>query len=361
MRLRITKLDEFQFLTSVKNQVWGSKVSRFSSWEIGDFLIFIVDKAIAGIAEVTGKPYVSKQRVWDNGLFPHRIPVKFVHIMLPKNRPPVLGEIRDVLTVTWGPKYGFGIINQQIISGSAAEKLVKLIRSFPNDFANIGLSIDNYLAEEKVKRDVKIKTPESPKVKKQQKEIVEEVDADVSREEALAHSKAQSQLIRLGKITGCAVWVASNDRNRQYKGKSLSEECLKTLPTFGLSDDAHDRISRIDVLWIKQNAPVCAFEVETKTPVYSGLLRMSDLLSVVPALRIDLFIVAPQQRQKKVMSELGRPTFDRIGLSDYCRYISTEKLDSLLAKISDLEGHVSPSILDKVAVELEDEVGSALE
>lgn len=361
MRLRITKLDEFQFLTSVQNQVWGSKVARFTNWEVGDFLIFIVDKAISGIAEVAGKPYVSKQRLWDNGLFPHRIPIKFVHVMLAKNRPPVLGEIRDVLTATWGPKYGFGIINQQIISDTAAETLMKLIQSRPNDLEMIQSGIANYLAEEKAKRDIKVKLQEKQKVKKPQKEKIEEEEVVITKEEALAHSKAQSQLIRLGKISGCAVWVASNDRNRQYSGKSLGDECLKELPNFGLSKEANDRISRIDILWIRQNAPVCAFEVETKTPVYSGLLRMSDLLAVVPALKINLFIVAPQQRQEKVMSELGRPTFERIGLSDFCRYISTEKLDSLLSKVSDLEGHIQPSILDTIAIELEDEVGSALE
>src|SRR5262245_23824113 len=137
MRLRITKLDEYQFLTCVQHRVWGSKVARFGNWEIGDLLIFIVAKSIAGIAEVTGKPFVSKERVWDNGLFPNRIPIKFVHLMLPKNRPPVLGEIRDILMATWGPKYGFSIVNQQVTSGAAAENLVRLIQTRPNDVATV--------------------------------------------------------------------------------------------------------------------------------------------------------------------------------------------------------------------------------
>ena len=29
---------------------------------------------------------ISKQRVWDNGVFPHRNPVKFLHVILPENR-----------------------------------------------------------------------------------------------------------------------------------------------------------------------------------------------------------------------------------------------------------------------------------
>ncbi len=43
MRLRLTKIDEFQFLTCVKHQVWGSKTNRFKQWQRGDYLAIIVD------------------------------------------------------------------------------------------------------------------------------------------------------------------------------------------------------------------------------------------------------------------------------------------------------------------------------
>ena len=51
---------------------------------------------------------------------------------------------------------------------------------------------------------------------------------------------------------------------------------------------------------------MCAFEFETSTSVYSGLLRMSDLIAVVPALNIQLYIVAQEERRNKVLSELSR-------------------------------------------------------
>lgn len=81
---------------------------------------------------------------------------------------------------------------------------------------------------------------------------------------------------------------------------------------------------------------------------------MSDLLAQVPALKMNLFIVAPSAREQKFMAELRRPTFQKIGLNEFCRFISTEQLESLLSQVADLEGHVSPSILDKVAVETEE-------
>jgi hypothetical protein len=40
--------------------------------------------------------------VWDNGLYPHRIPIRFTHVLRPEQRPPVLGAIRNALTAEWG-------------------------------------------------------------------------------------------------------------------------------------------------------------------------------------------------------------------------------------------------------------------
>jgi hypothetical protein len=89
----------------------------------------------------------------------------------------------------------------------------------------------------------------------------------------------------------------------------------------------------------------CAFEIETTTSIYSGLLRMSDLLAEVPAIKIDLFIVAPKERQEKVMGELARPTFSKLGLSEYCRFIASEELEALSKRVHGLSGHIQPSLL----------------
>jgi hypothetical protein len=177
----------------------------------------------------------------------------------------------------------------------------------------------------------------------------------ISKRDASAHIKAQSELITLGKITGYSVWIASNDQGRTYAGKSLAVDCLKKLPGMGLSAEAMRRISLIDVIWVSQNAPVCAFEVETSTSIYSGRLRMSDLLAVVPALNIQIYIVAPRDRQKKVLAELARPTSSKIGLSEYCRYIPSEDLSELIARVKGFGGHIQPTILDTIAIPLEDE------
>ncbi|MFB0519754.1 MAG: hypothetical protein ACETWC_10810 [Acidobacteriota bacterium] len=353
-RLRITKIDEYQFLTCLKHSLWASRAARFKHWREGDYLIFIVDKAMAAIAEVSGKPFQSNQRVWDNDIFPHRIPIKFIHVLDRDQRIPILGVIRDVLTSEWGHKYGWGILNQQPLNGESAEAIVSVITLRPNSLSKIVSNIDQYLDEAKLQRELTTKLRR--KRGRPRKLVSIPAETFETKEQESKHSKAQYELIKLGKIAGCSLWIASNDRNRIFREKPLGEDCLKSLPSLGLSEEATRRISLIDIIWIKQNAPVCAFEVETTSSIYSGLLRMSDLLSVVPALNIKIFIVAPKERQENVMAELSRPTFQKIGLNEYCKFIPSEELENLLDKIQDLGGHVQPSIIDTIAIEVEEEI-----
>ena len=358
LRLRLTKISEYQYLTCVKHSLWGSKSARFKEWREGDSLAFIVDKALAGLAEVSGKPYQSNQKVWDKDTYPHRIPIRFTHALTEEDRIPILGEVRDALTSAWGPRYGWGILNQQVLPEPAADTISKAIRTRPNSLSAVMSNIDQLRAEAKRREEIVGKQKKRPGLREEPESKATE--AGETAEEDSAHSKTQATLITLGKITGCAVWIASNDRKRPFQGKELGEGCLKGLPNLGLSEEATNRISLIDVIWIRQNAPVCAFEVETTTSVYSGLLRMSDLLSVVPALNIKLFIVAPKDRQGKVSRELTRPTFQKIGLSEFCRFIPAEELDPLLTKVRGLEGHVNPGVIDTIAIELEEDIIDSL-
>jgi hypothetical protein len=54
---------------------------------------------------------------------------------------------------------------------------------------------------------------------------------------------------------------------------------------------------------------VRAFEVEHTTSVYSGILRMADLLALPPNMDIKLHIVAPEVKRDKVFQEIRRPVF----------------------------------------------------
>lgn len=352
MRLRITKVDEYQFLSCLKHSLWGSKSARFKNWQKGDYLVFIVDKALTGYAEISGEPFQSQEKVWDDGLFPYRIPIKFRQILAKGNRIPILGEVREILVSEWGNSYGWGILNQQLITDLPAEKIMSEFTSRPNTLVQTQSNIEQFLEE----ADQQRRNTSTKKVKRLPERVGELQVEKPSSEEDSDHSKAQNALIELGRITGCSVWVASNDRNRSFNGKTLGDQCLKQLPNMGLSDEATRKISLIDIIWIKQSAPVCAFEVETTTSIYSGILRMSDLISVVPALNVKLYIVAPKERQDKVGNELTRPTFKRIGLNDFCKFIPLEELDKLLFKVDGFGGHIQPTIVDKIAIGYGEEI-----
>lgn len=133
MSLRITKVDEYQFLTCLKHNVWGSRTDRFKSWEIGDKLAFIVNKQFTTLAEVTGNSYKSEEKVWDNGDFPYRINIKFLIILSTENRIPVLGEVRDALINSWGTSYGWGILNQQELPEEAEIIIINAFKNEKND------------------------------------------------------------------------------------------------------------------------------------------------------------------------------------------------------------------------------------
>jgi hypothetical protein len=358
MRLRLTKVDEYQFLTCFKHSLWGSKVSRFKDWREGDYLAVIVNKGLAGYAVVAGKAFHDTRVIWDNGLFPYRIPIRFVHVIARDQRPPILGEVRDALTSAWGTKYGWGILTQQILEGNRAETVVSAITSCSNSLEKIEADLAALLAQAKQERELSSKSIRSRKrtqVLPKEKTSLPTPEVFESKEEESLHSQGESALIKLGKVTGCSAFIASNDRSRVFRGKPLGEDCLKNLPNLGLNEEAVRRISLIDVIWLTKNSPVCAFEVEATTSIYSGLLRMSDLLSVVPSLKISLYIVAPKNRQDRVRAELTRPTFHKIGLSEYCKFIPLEDLQKLLSDVEGYEGHVQPSIVDKIAVGFEEE------
>jgi hypothetical protein len=108
--------------------------------------------------------------------------------------------------------------------------------------------------------------------------------------EPTVHTEIQSILLNLGSDMGYDVWVARNDRNRSFNGQRFADlpRMKKSLP-LQFDDATNKTIELIDVLWLTKNAIVAAFEIESTTVVYSGLLRMADLIAMQPNLNIPLY------------------------------------------------------------------------
>lgn len=113
-------------------------------------------------------------------------------------------------------------------------------------------------------------------------------------------------------------------------------------------------IEQIDVLWLKRRAIVRAFEIEHTTSVYSGILRMADLLALQPNMDIRLHVVAPSERRDKVFQEIHRPVFSLLEkgpLAEICTFLSYESVREL-ARERHLP-HLSDDVLDEYAEEAE--------
>ncbi len=75
----------------------------------------------------------------------------------------------------------------------------------------------------------------------------------------------QGMIRDLGLSLGFDVWIASNDRNGEYRGEALSSGSLATWPLV-----ATDTVTLIDVVWFEKgkSAVAAAFEVEHSTSIY---------------------------------------------------------------------------------------------
>ena len=184
------------------------------------------------------------------------------------------------------------------------------------------------------------------------------VTTELSQEEedkqaTSSHTHIQWLLAKIGQKLGCQVWIAMNDRNRVWQGERLGDLSLKSLPNLGMDSDSQQIISLIDVLWLKgAKAVAAAFEVEHTTSIYSGLLRMSDLVASSPNINFPLYIISPTVRLKQVRRELSRPTFQTLGLHNRCGFFSEEKLIEEANGIMRWATH--PSAIDKLAAKVGD-------
>jgi len=142
------------------------------------------------------------------------------------------------------------------------------------------------------------------------------------------HLRNQYLLVRIGRARKYDVWVAANDRGKSYQGENLSDLTLDELPQF--AGPTVRRIARsIDVIWFKKRAaqPVCFFEIEHSTPIYSGLLRLNDVKIDYPI--PQAYIVGPKDRKKLFERQIERRTFMYSELSDVCQFLNYEDVNEL--------------------------------
>lgn len=309
----------------------GGTVSGFSGrrWNTaqrlqpGDRLLCYLVRAYRWIAvlKVTGPAYLDEDeshRIWTQALYPVRAPVEIELELTPETGVPV-ADMLDDLQAT-------GSIERRDRWGMAFRG--SPVRWTDTDGELVIRAVEDAIAKPVV-REVPKAALTSVTVVETDDGVVtvpkEDEDADeVQAETATEHTHMQYLLARMGAAMGYDVFIPASDRGRVWRGQELAAvprgvERLR-LP---LVSQAMRIIQNIDVLWLDRDAVQAAFEVERTTSIYSGILRMTDLLALQPNLDISCFLVAPDDRRDRVREQVNRATFARMRrpLSSICRYI----------------------------------------
>lgn len=325
---------------------------------VGDVLLCYLTgvSRLVGALEVTRPAFRDSTPIWGEEVFPCRVGVKAMITLTPATGVPIL-ELRDRLSIfnPDHPNAWTGRVRGSPSRWSAADGQAVMLALTQAGENPVQRPIDplkmerrpRALRASKIKADVTIPDRQE-----------ESTEPGPELREPSDHTEVQWLLLKLGSDIGFEVWAARSDRSRDWKGHRFSD-----LPKFRQHlprqfDEATNRtIEQIDVLWLQASSIVAAFEIENTTSVYSGLLRMSDLVAMQPNLSIPLYIVAPDERRGKVFSEINRPTFTRLAppLSQTCRFIAFSSLRNWITQYASIIAYLRPDFLLELSESCEPE------
>ncbi len=306
-----------------------------------------------GLLEVTGDPYFDNTPIWGEAVFPSRLPVQVLLSLQPEHGVPVstlssqLSYFQDMKSPhSWSGHFRGSPTEEKredaktIIAALQEAERTPVFRDF--DPRKLERKVPLYESEAGAVT-VPDDNDESAWIEETQQKALEV---------EVTHEEIQWLLLTIGSEMGLDVWVARNDRGRSFDGNIFQNipRIKSALPR--QFDEATNRtIELIDVLWLRENAIVAAFEIEHTTLIYSGLLRLSDLVSMQPNLNIRLYIVAPDERRDKVFAEVNRPTFSRMKppLRELCQFIPYSSLKEKLQQVGNFLPYLRPEFLDEIA------------
>jgi hypothetical protein len=338
----------------------GADVSGFSDkrWKLvqkirpGDYLLCYLTRVSrwVGVLQVTGEPFFDETPIWASKVFPARVRVKVVIALPPEQGVPVL-DMRGKLTIfqglgnpnRWQGPFRGSPNKWKTADGDAVVAALEEAKANP-----VGRPLGP-LARTRAQSEARHQVADGDVIIPEDDEPEAAVELQAA---GTAHTEIQYLLLKLGADMGFDVHVARNDQGKVWDGQRLGGLPRRRDQLPRQFDDATNQtIELIDVLWLDGNAIVAAFEIESTTSIYSGLLRMSDLLAQQPNIAVPLFLVAPEQRRAKVIEQVNRPTFGRMKppLVEVCRYISFEHLRDSLASVRDIVTYLKPDWLQKVS------------
>ena len=255
---------------------------------------------------------------------------------------------QDKMSSHWTGRLRASLIQLEKPDGQLLEKVLRDQTEHPKNYVldDRDHHIFATLTARRLEKTVVVSVPQDPEI--------ETETTQTKSNEVRESIKTQALLANVGAKMGMRIWIPRSDRlgvTKEWKNEDIP--ILDTLP-LNYDETTLKTIEQIDVLWLRGRSIVRAFEVEHTTSIYSGILRMADLLALQPNMDIKLHIVAPHERREKVFQEIRRPVFSLLEkgpLAESCTFLSYDSLREL-AKQKHLS-HLSDSVLDEYAEEVE--------
>jgi hypothetical protein len=329
-------------------------LKRAEKIQVGDiFLCYLVGaKRWVGLLEVVSDRYYEETPIWSEEVFPVRFKVKPALMLDADNGVPIKELEGKLSFYPQGSKTWSGLVRGSPTKykkqdGDLISESLKAAREYPVhrpvDPKHFRRSSNLYKLNRNGKRGNETVVSVPPA------ELDDEIEA--SSISGSTHTEIQWRLLDLGSRLGLKVWAPKSDRSRGWRGGRIGEvpSLLDSIPT--QFDEVTNRtIENIDVIWLSGNAIVAAFEVEHSTSIYSGLLRMSDLLTMQPNIDIKLYLVAPDERYTKFKNEVARATFASSNkpLHECCGFLPYSRLSKLLGDVQSVVRHLKPDFIDDI-------------
>jgi len=161
-------------------------------------------------------------------------------------------------------------------------------------------------------------------VKPKEKEVLTEKEEKTR--EMSEHDLMIFRLLELGEYKGYGCHVGLKEQSLMLEFKKRSEPMLSNTQ-YGMDRHGFDIVREIDMLWLKGDQIVAAFEVEKSTTIDSGINRFRNLFAVQPNSTIGAYIVVPDKRETEAIKKLNSPANRKDGLNEKIKVIKFSDLN----------------------------------
>lgn len=171
----------------------------------------------------------------------------------------------------------------------------------------------------------------------------------------IKHDEIIYALVKIALAVGLNPHIGKKEQaTSHWNGEAFNTLSLTKLPIKKkLETWQKDKIQQIDLIWFdSQGDAVFAFEVETSTPITTGIDRFMELLEIFPSLAKNLVIIIPPKRLNRVNKLLkdshyiGHPLYMENKLS-YCFSNDITNLYTNLSSKTKLDlNQVIPAVKD---------------